>query len=73
MGLRAGSGAGSRAVSPTLRAGSRARSEKIGCAVNPAASGTGMMEYWNAGFSGMRSVFIKKVDKNGQFGNFFLF
>jgi hypothetical protein len=26
-----------------------ARSETIGYAVNPAASGTGMMEYWNVG------------------------
>jgi len=30
-----------------------ARSEKIGCAVNPAASGTGMMEYWNGGAMGL--------------------
>jgi len=26
-----------------------ARSETIGYAVNPAASGAGMMEYWNVG------------------------
>ncbi|CAB1071695.1 hypothetical protein D1AOALGA4SA_1323 [Olavius algarvensis Delta 1 endosymbiont] len=26
-----------------------ARSETIGCAVNPAACGSGMMEYWNVG------------------------
>ncbi len=38
-----------RAVGPTLRAGSWARSETIGYAMNPAASGTGMMEYWNVG------------------------
>jgi hypothetical protein len=30
-----------------------ARSETIGYAVNPAASGTGMMEYWNVGMLGL--------------------
>ncbi|CAB1083509.1 hypothetical protein D1AOALGA4SA_11071 [Olavius algarvensis Delta 1 endosymbiont] len=30
-----------------------ARSETIGCAVNPAASGSGMMEYWKIGMLGL--------------------
>jgi hypothetical protein len=30
-----------------------ARSETIGYAVNPAASGSGMMEYWNVGMLGL--------------------
>jgi len=30
-----------------------ARSETIGYAVNPAASGAGMMEYWNVGMLGL--------------------
>ncbi len=42
-----------RAVGPTLRAGSWARSEAIGYAVNPSASGAGMMEYWNVGMLGL--------------------
>jgi len=29
-----------------------ARSETIGCAVNSAASGSGMMEYWKIGMLG---------------------
>ncbi|CAB1080701.1 hypothetical protein D1AOALGA4SA_8379 [Olavius algarvensis Delta 1 endosymbiont] len=39
-----------------------ARSETIGCAVNPAAGGSGMMEYWNVGmlgFIGMGSIFVR--------------
>ena len=31
----------------------RRGSETIGYAVNPAASGTGMMEYWNVGMLGL--------------------
>ena len=38
-----------RAVGPTLRAGSWARSETIDYAMNPAASGSGIMENWNDG------------------------
>ena len=30
-----------------------ARSETIGYAMNPAASGSGMMEYWNVGMLGL--------------------
>jgi len=30
-----------------------ARSEETGCAVNPAANGSGMMEYWNNGMLGL--------------------
>ena len=30
-----------------------ARSETIGYAMNPAANGTGMMEYWNVGMLGL--------------------
>jgi len=30
-----------------------ARSEIIGYAMNPAASGSGMMEYWNVGMLGL--------------------
>ena len=33
------------------------RSETIGCAVNPAAVPTGMMEYWNIEFGEMQAVF----------------
>jgi hypothetical protein len=39
-----------------------ARSETIGYAMNPAASGSGMMEYWNDGMLGLKDVadqFIK--------------
>jgi len=36
-----------------LRAGSWAMSETIGCAMNPAARGSGMMEYWKFGMLGL--------------------
>ncbi len=42
-----------RAVGPTLRAGSWARSETIGYAMNPAASGSGIMEYRRSAFGGL--------------------